>query len=183
MSITLQESKASALVLNQIFKRIDDKWEMVWDGLKNLIPPSKLEEINSNQARFHFDIAVISLNLRTLFELLPKESAERLIAINFHFFQKQFKTEAQSVLVINTLRKFMDAYNAGLLKIENPVIEMAKYLYFNLGLENTRQAVVDKAFFAPDPDIVQYLTHTLSLFSGFWEVLILKYELEPDQPL
>jgi hypothetical protein len=91
--------------------------------------------------------------------------------------QKQLGEGPGYQAVRNAVVKYIDAYNTGLLKIHNPIMDVAMLLYYKIGLENTAQKVVDETYYVPEPQLVEMLIKALTMFLGKWEILLERYEL------
>ena len=73
--------------------------------------------------------------------------------------------------------KYIEAYNNGVLKIRNPVLDVSMLLYYKIGLQNTAQKVVDETYYVPEPEMVDLLTRSLTMFLGKWDILLERFEV------
>jgi|GEM_PF-2269121 len=173
----ITEINAVAAVMDSVFQQVEDHWGQIWTPVEKNLVDSRVPVQKSDFIRFNYSLAVLAINFRGVFDLLPRSQAERLFTHLQKLLRKQLDNEEGYLAVQGTIMKYIEAYNAGILRIKNPVKEVAMLLYYKIGLENTEQMVVDEAFFAPDPSFVEYLTNSLMMFVGKWDLLLNKYNL------
>jgi hypothetical protein len=176
VKLTLPADQACAMVLDSLLKQLDRQWP---DILGNLVPLLKearvYPKVNEQMAKFNFTLALIAVNIRATFDVFPREMGtlltERMFSLLRDSFHKDFPLVQSSIL------KFIEAYDMGILRIHNPLLDLGMLLYYKIGLENTEQKVVDEEYYAPDPSVVDYLSHVLMMYAGKWEFLIQRYEI------
>ncbi len=173
----ITEVNAVAAIMDSVFQQVETHWYQIWGPveksfLENGVPLEKSEFI-----RFNYSLAALAINFRSTFDLFPRSQAERLFTYLQQFLHKQLGNDTGYAAVRSTIQKYIEAYNAGILKIHNPIKDVATLLYYKIGLDNTEQTVVDESFFAPDPTMVDYLTQSLTLFLGKWDMLLKRFEV------
>jgi hypothetical protein len=109
--------------------------------------------------------------------LFPPAQAERLFTILQQLLKDQFGEGQAFVAVRNAVIKYIEAYNNGVLKIRNPVLDVSMLLYYKIGLQNTAQKVVDETYYVPEPEMVDLLTRSLTMFLGKWDILLERFEV------
>lgn len=180
MKPSISETGASVNVLDTIFKQIDSKWPEVWDKIMEIAANEQMRLPQSEYCKFNFMIAVTSINLRATFDRLPKAQAERIFKFTLTVFQQHFGDPKVFSAVVKSVTNYHEAYNQAMIRIESPTLEVARMLYYNLGMQNVARAVVDKPFYAPEPKMVEYLDSVLLFFAGHWDALCDKYDILPD---
>lgn len=173
----ITEINAVAAVMDSVFQQVEDHWPKIWTPVEKNLLDSGIALQKSDFIRFNYSLAVLAINFRGVFDLVPRSQAERLFTHLQQFLQRQLDNEDGYRAVQATIMKYIEAYNSGILRIKNPVKDVAMLLYYKIGLENTEQMVVDEPFFAPDPEFVDYLTNSLMMFVGKWDLLLKKYEM------
>ncbi len=173
----ITEINAVAAVMDSVFQQVETHWFKIWGPVEESFRENKVPLEKSEFVRFNYSLAVIAINFRAAFDLFPRSQAERMFTYLQHFLRKQLADEKGYAAVRTTIQKYIEAYNSGILKIHNPVKDVATLLYYKIGLENTEQAVVDESFFAPDPTMVDYLAQSLMLFTGKWEMMMQRFEV------
>ena len=173
----ITETNAVAAVMDAVFQQVDAQWGHLWLPTEQALLEAGVKLEKPEFIKFNFSLAAIALNFRRAFEIFQPAQAERLFALMQQFLEKQLGPGPGFVAVCNAIVKFFDAYNNGVLKIRNPVLDVAMLLYYKIGLKNTAQQVVDETFFAPEPAIVDQLTRALTMFLGKWDLLLEKYDV------
>lgn len=180
MKPQLTEHKAVIMVMDAIFKQSDLRWPELSGPLFKLLADSGMRATRPDYVKFHLSIASLAINMRSLFDLFPRARAVRIFDEHLEILKTFFPDPAQYKAVENTLGKYIEAYNEGIYKIHNPVQDVAMYMYYKIGLENTQQEVVDEKFYAPEPDIQEYLCNALMMFTGKWEFMLERFELQGE---
>ena len=178
MKPSMSESGASLNVMNMVFKQADQNWPQLWPALVQLIKESGQPVPKPEFAKFGFTVAALALNLRAVFDLLPREQAERIFKVTMAIFQQQFKNPKHFNAIVSTVKKYIDAYNDGIIKIDSPTLEVAKLLYYNIGLKNVSHKIVDRTFYAPAPKVSEFLDRSLLYFAGSWEAMVKNYDVK-----
>lgn len=173
----ITEINAVAAVMDSVFQQVESHWYQVWGPVEKSLHETGIPLQKSEFIRFNYSLAVLAINFRAAFDLVPRRQAERLFTYLQQFLQKQLDNKDGFLAVKASILKYIEAYNTGILKIHNPVKDVATLLYYKIGMENTEQTVVDESFFAPDPAMVDYLSQSLMLFVGKWDMLLQKYDL------
>lgn len=173
----ITEVNAVAAVMDAIFQQVDERWGQLWLPAEQALRESGVKLEKSEFIKFNFSLAAIAINFRSAFELFPHQQAERLFTVMQQLLQKQLGDGAGYVAVRNAVVKYIDAYNNGILKIHNPVIDVAMLLYYKIGLQNTAQKVVDETYYVPEPQMVDLLTRSLTMFLGKWDMLLERFEV------
>jgi hypothetical protein len=177
----ITEANAAAAIMDMVFSQVDERWFQVGEPLGRMIGEAGLPAVKDPFARFNFSLAALAINFRLLFELVPREQAERVFTHMLQLLEQQLGAGPGFAAVRNVLMKFIEAYNNGIIAIRNPVYDVAMLLYYKIGLENTRQRVVDEVYFIPEPRVVDFLTHALSMFLNKWEYLLARYALHAQE--
>lgn len=173
----ITEANAVAAVMDSIFQQVETHWFKIWGPVEESFQENGVPLQKSEFIRFNYSLAALAINFRTTFDLFPRSQAERLFTYLQQFLHKQLGSDKGYAAVRTTVQKYIEAYNAGILKIHNPVKDVATLLYYKIGMENTEQMVVDETFYAPDPNMVDYLTQSLMLFTGKWEMMLQRFEV------
>ncbi len=173
----ITEVNAVAAVMDSVFQQVDERWPQIWMPTEQALREAGVKLEKSEFIKFTFSLAVIAINFRACFDLFYPPQAERLFTILQQLLQKQLGEGPKFVAVRNAIIKYIEAYNNGVLKIRNPVLDVAMLLYYKIGLENTEQKLVDETYFMPEPDMVDLLTRSLTMFLGKWDLLVERYEL------
>lgn len=173
----ITEANAAAAIMDLVFSQVDERWFQVGEPLGRIVAESGMPPVKDAFARFNFSLAAIAVNFRVLFELVPRDQAERIFTRMLQLLEQQLGTGPGFAAVRNAVMKYIEAYNNGVIAIRNPVYDVAMLLYYKVGLENSRQKVVDEVYFIPEPRVVDYLTHALSMFLNKWEYLLERYAL------
>lgn len=176
MKLSLPEEQACAMVLDSLLKQLDKQWTDILTHLVPLLKEAKVyPKVNEQVAKFNFTLAIIGVNIRATYDVFPPplaaQLAERLFSILKNSFQKEFHIVQAAIL------KFIEAYDMGILRIRNPLVDVGMLLYYKIGLENTEQKVVDEEYYIPAPQVVEYLSFVLMQFAGKWETLLQRYEI------
>ena len=177
MKKKITEINAVAAVMDSIFQQVETHWYQIWGPVEESLKENNIPVQKSEFIRFNYSLAALAINFRSTFDLFPRSQAERLFTYLQQFLYKQLDDPKGYSAVRSTIEKFIEAYNTGILKIHNPVKDVAMLLYYKIGMENTEQTVVDETFYAPDPTMVDYLTQSLMLFVGKWEMLLKRYDV------
>lgn len=177
MKKPISELNAVAAIIDSVFQQVDDHWGKIWSPVENGLQNANIGTPDSQFVKFNFSLAVLAINFRATFDLFPRAQSERLFSQLQQLLHKQLGGGDGFAAVQSAIGKYIEAYNAGILQIRNPVQDVATLLYYKIGLKNTEQHVVDETFFAPDPNVVGYLASSLMLFTGKWETLLQRFEL------
>ncbi len=173
----ISEINAVAAVVDSIFQQVDERWESVWNPVAQSLIDSGIKIEKSGFVKFNFSLAVIAINFRTAFDIFDTPQAERFFTMLQDLLKDHFGGGDGFTAIINAIMKYIEAYNNGILKIRNPVLDVAMLLYYKIGLENTPQTVVDETYFVPEPQMVEYLTSTLTMFLGKWDILVQRFDI------
>jgi hypothetical protein len=171
----ITELNAVAAVMDTIFQQVDERWGYLWLPTEEALRKSGVRLEKSDFIKFNFSLAALAINFRASFDLFPPHQAERLFTLLQQLFKDQFGDGPAFVAVRNALLKYIDAYNNGVLKIRNPVIDVAMLLYYKIGLQNTEQKVVDETYYMPEPAMIDLLSNALTMFLGKWDILMERY--------
>lgn len=171
----ITEANAVAAVMDSVFQQVDDRWADLWLPTERALREAGVKLEKSEFIKFNFSLAAIAVNFRASFDLFQPRQAERLFTILQQMLQKQLGDGPAFVAVQRAIAKYIEAYNNGILKIRNPLLDVAMLLYYKIGLENTEQKVVDETYYAPEPGMVDLLTRSLTMFLGKWEILVERY--------
>lgn len=171
----ISEINAVAAVLDGIFQQVDERWGHIWLPTEEALREAGVKLGKSEFIKFNFSLAAIAINFRAAFDIFHREQAERLFTVMQQLLQKQLGEGAGYLAVRNAIMKYIEAYNNGILKIRNPVLDVAMLLYYKIGLENTAQSVVDETYYVPEPQMIDLLTKGLTLFLGKWEILLERF--------
>lgn len=177
MKKPISELNAVAAIIDSIFQQVDDHWGKIWEPVANGLQNAQVALPTPQFVKFNYSLAALSINFRATFDLFPRVQAERLFSMLQGFLQKQLGSGEGFFAVQNTIAKYIEAYNNGILNIRNPVHDVATLLYYKIGLKNTQQNVVDEAYYVPEPKIVDYLSNSLMLFAGKWDSLLQRFEV------
>jgi hypothetical protein len=173
----ITELNAVAAILDGIFHQVDERWEQIWLPTEDALRSVGVQLGKTEFIKFNFSLAVIAVNFRAAFDIFHQDQAERLFTLMQQLLQKQLGEGPGYVAVRNALLKYIEAYNNGMLKIHNPIMDVAMLLYYKIGLENTAQKVVDETYYVPEPQLVEMLIKALTMFLGKWEMLLERYEI------
>ena len=171
----ITELNAVAAVMDSIFQQVDERWGLIWLPAEQALRESGVKLEKSEFIKFNFSLAVLATNFRTAFDLFPAAQAERLFTILQQLLKDQFGEGQAFVAIRNALLKYIEAYNNGILKIRNPVLDVSMLLYYKIGLQNTAQKVVDETYYVPEPEMVDLLTRSLTMFLGKWDILLERF--------
>jgi hypothetical protein len=177
----ISEINAVAAIMDTCFNQVEEKWEILWKPIPGIMRQAGQNVAKKDFVRFNFALAVLAVNTRSTFDLMPKDQAERLFAMLEKMLERNLGGGAAYHAVRNSMVKFTEAYNNGILNIRNPLVDVATLLYYKIGMQNTRQAVVDEAFYVPEPRMVDYLVRALTMFVGKWDLLLQRYVLKDSQ--
>jgi len=177
MKKKITELNAVAAVMDSVFQQVDEKWGVIWEPAGRMADEIGMQLNNLNFIKLNFQIAALSVNMRSLFDLVPRVQSERMFTILQDMLKHNLGNDKAYYAVVNMMKKYIEAYNAGIIKIASPLREVAMLLYYKIGLGNTEQTVVDEHFYVPDPRLLDYLTNAITMFSGKWEHLLNNYEL------
>lgn len=169
----ISEINAVAAVMDAIFQQVDERWGQIWLPTEQALREGGVKLEKSEFIKFNFSLAAIAINFRSCFDIFHREQAERFFTLLQQLLEKQLGGNAKAVS--NAIIKYIEAYNNGVLKIRNPVMDVAMLLYYKIGLENTEQKVVDETYYMPEPGLVDLLTRSLTLFLGKWELLLERF--------
>jgi hypothetical protein len=173
----ITEINAVAAVIDGIFHQVDERWGQLWLPTETALREAGVKLGKTEFIKFNFSLAAIAINFRAAFDIFHPDQAERFFTLMQQLLKNQLGDGPGYAAVRNALVKYIEAYNNGLLKIHNPVMDVAMLLYYKIGLENTAQKVVDETYFVPEPDLVDLLTKALTMFLGKWEILLERYEI------
>ncbi|MBL0017262.1 MAG: hypothetical protein IPP17_12715 [Bacteroidetes bacterium] len=173
----ITELNAVAAVMDSIFQQVDERWGVIWLPAEQALRESGVKLEKSEFIKFNFSLAAIAINFRSAFDLFPPAQAERLFTILQQLLKDQFGEGQAFVAVRNAVIKYIEAYNNGVLKIRNPVLDVSMLLYYKIGLQNTAQKVVDETYYVPEPEMVDLLTRSLTMFLGKWDILLERFEV------
>jgi hypothetical protein len=173
----ITELNAVAAVMDSIFQQVDERWGQLWLPTEEALRASGVQLEKSDFIKFNFSLAALAINFRASFDLFHPQQAERLFTILQQLFKDQFGDGPAFVAVRSAVVKYIDAYNNGMLKIRNPVLDVAMLLYYKIGLQNTAQKVVDETYYMPEPAMVDLLMNALTLFLGKWDILLERFEI------
>jgi hypothetical protein len=173
----ITELNAVAAVMDSIFQQVDERWGVIWLPAEQALRESGVKLEKSEFIKFNFSLAVLATNFRTAFDLFPPAQAERLFTLLQQLLKDQFGEGQAFVAIRNALLKYIEAYNNGILKIRNPVLDVSMLLYYKIGLQNTAQKVVDETYYVPEPEMVDLLTRSLTMFLGKWDILLERFEV------
>lgn len=171
----ITEINAVAAVMDSVFQQVDERWSELWLPAEQALRESGVKLEKSEFIKFNFSLAAIAINFRSCFEIFHPHQAERLFTILQQLLQKQLGDGPQFVAVRNAIVKYIEAYNNGVLKIRNPVLDVAMLLYYKIGLHNTEQKLVDETYYMPEPEMVDLLTRSLTMFLGKWDLLVERF--------
>lgn len=177
MKKPISELNAVAAIMDSCFEQVEERWGQLWGPLEQQREESNLPTPKTEFVRFNYTLAVLAINTRGSFDILPREQAEQLYTILQQLLKNNLGGGEGYHAVVNSIGKFIEAYNNGILHIRNPLYDVAMLLYYKIGLENTEQLVVDEKYYIPDPNMVDYLTRSLTMFAGKWDILLQRYEL------
>lgn len=176
MKLSLPAEQACAMVLDSVLKQLDKSWDEILAHLVPLLKEAKVyPKVNAEVAKFNFTLAAIGVNIRATFDVFPKEMATQLSERLFHILHNSFQQDF--TVVQAAILKYIEAYDLGILRIHNPLVDVGMLLYYKIGLENTEQKVVDEEYYIPAPHVVDFLGHVLMRFAGKWEALLQRYEI------
>jgi hypothetical protein len=173
----ITETNAVAAVMDGIFQQVDERWGQLWVPVEQALQESGIKIEKSEFVKFNFSLAALAINFRASFDIFFPQQAERFFTIFQDLLLKQLGQGKGYEAVRNTIIKYMEAYNNGILKIRNPIYEVSMLLYYKIGLQNTEQKVVDETYFIPEPQMVDYLCKSLTMFSGKWDLLLERYDI------
>jgi hypothetical protein len=123
-------------------------------------------------AKFNFLLAAIALNMRSGFDVYEKHQAERLMTNMVRILEKLFGQGEKFETVRASIMKYMEAYNQGIYNIRNPVIDIAMAMWNMMDMENMILHITGQAGNRQiSQPTLQFLTNSLVLFSGKWELL------------
>lgn len=179
MNRNITERNAVAAIMDSVFQQIDERWDQIWQPVERILDQLPVRKPKSNFVKFNYSLAALAINMRATFDIFPQHQAERMFTTMQALLEKQLGEGKGFHAVTNTIVKFTEAYNNGIIKIDNPVNEVAMLLYYKIGLGNTEQQVVDEKYYVPEPKIVDYLSRSLTIFTGKWEALVQKYQVVP----
>jgi hypothetical protein len=173
----ISELNAVAAIVDSIFQQVDERWDTVWSPVAQSLQEAGIPIEKSDFVKFNFSLAVIAINFRTAFDIFHSAQAERFFTMLQDLLKEQLGGKEGYQAVINAILKYIEAYNNGILKIRNPVLDVAMLLYYKIGLQNTPQQVVDETYFIPEPQMVEYLSNSLTMFLGKWDMLVQRFDI------
>lgn len=173
----ITEINAAAAVVDGIFGMVDDRWGQVWPALEALIAQSGQTAPKQDFARFNFSLAVLAVNFRSAFDLMPRLQAERIFTHMMILLEKQIGAGPAIAAIRNAIIKYVEAFNAGILAIRSPLQDVSMLYYYKIGLKNIQLKVVDEPYFIPDPQTVEYIGRAMTMFLGRWEMLLERYQI------
>lgn len=173
----ISEINAAAAVMDGIFDMVDERWDQVWPALEALISETGQPLPKSEFARFNFALAILSVNFRAAFDLLPRGAAERIFTTMLQLLETQLGPGPAFAAVKNAILKYVEAFNTGILAIRSPLQDVSMLYYYKIGLKNIRLQVVDEPYFIPDPKTVDYLGRAMTMFVGRWEMLLERFQI------
>ncbi|MEM0998724.1 MAG: hypothetical protein AAGN35_16820 [Bacteroidota bacterium] len=174
----ISEVNAVAAIMDTCFSQVEEKWDVLWRPIHRIMREAGQKVAKKEFARFNFALAVLAVNTRSTFDLLPGDQAERLFVHLERMLERNLGGGAGYHAVRNSLVKFTEAYNNGVLHIRNPLVDVATLLYYKIGMQNTQQFVVDESYYVPEPRLVDYLVRALTMFIGKWDLLLERYQLK-----
>lgn len=177
MKKPITEINAAAAVMDSIFQQVEVHWFQIWEPVGQTLTDLGIPHGKTEFVRFNYSLAALAVNFRAAFDLFPKEQAERLFTHLQNLLRKQLGSGEGFQAVRNTMLKFVEAYNNGVLHIRNPLWDVATLLYYKIGLRNTQQTVVDESYYVPDPKMIEYLSNSMIMFAGKWELLLQRFDL------
>ncbi|MEM7035568.1 MAG: hypothetical protein AAF570_01240 [Bacteroidota bacterium] len=177
MKKKITDLNAVAAVMDIVFQQVEERWPEIWNPVVEALNARRIPHASHEFVRFNYSLAVLAINFRSAFDIFPRDQAEHLFTHFQRLLKKNLGDGAGFHAVQNSVVKYIDAYNNGILNIRNPIHDVAMLLYYKIGMDNTEQKVVDEAYYIPEPKIVEYLTKSLTLFTGKWEMLLGKYEV------
>lgn len=175
----ITEANAAAAIMDAVFTQVEERWFQVWEPLERILGDAGFPALKPEFVRFNFSLGVLAIHFRLAFEHFPRAQAERLFTHMLQFLERQLGAGAGFNAVKNAVMKYIEAYNNGIIAIRNPVYDVAMLLYYKVGLENTRQVVVDEVYFTPEPRVVDYLMRAMTMFLDKWGYLMERFELLP----
>jgi hypothetical protein len=175
----ITEINAVAAVMDTCFNQVQERWDVLWAPIQKIMREAGQKTAKKEFVRFNFSLAVLSINTRATFDLLPNEQAERMFTQLETLLEKSLGGGEGYHAVRNSLVKYAEAYNNGIIHIRNPLYDVATLLYYKIGMQNTRQFVVDESYYVPEPRLVEYLIKALTMFMGKWDLLLQRYTLKP----
>jgi hypothetical protein len=173
----ISERNAAAAVMDGIFSLVDERWFQVWEPVAHVIADQGKSIPKPEFARFNFSLAILAVNFRATFDLFPQAQAERIFGQMLGLLEQQIGNPQGFTAVKNAVMKYIEAYNNGIIAIRNPLNDVAMLYYFKIGLENTKQTIVDETYYIPEPRIVDLSMRGMMMFMGRWELLLERYEL------
>ena len=179
MKKPITEINAVAAIVDSIFQQIDDHWAKIWEPVNESLQQILATAPSPDFVKFNYSLAALSINIRSSFDLFPRPQAERLFTMVQNLLLKQLGSGDGFKAVQNSIGKYIEAYNNGILNIRNPLHDVATLLYYKIGLKNTELTIADESYYVPEPKIVDYLSNSLLLFAGKWDSLLQRFEIQP----
>jgi hypothetical protein len=169
---SITEEEATDAILQGLLNMVEEQWDHIGPGFVSCVESSGQLVPKIPFVRLNFSIAMIAVNFRAAFDLFERTQAERLFGKMLQNLEARLGGGTGFEAVKNTLIKYVEAYNAGILAIRNPLHDVAMLFYYKIGLENLRLQVVDEPYFIPDPQTIAYLSQSMTFFQGRWELLL-----------
>lgn len=179
MKKKITEENASAMVLDAIVKQTEKSWDELWLTLQELQSQHSQPLRDKNFAKFNFLLAAIALNMRAGFDVYEKHQAERLMTYMVKILEKLFGEGEKFESVRSSIMKYMEAYNAGIYNIRNPAIDVAMAMWNMMDMENMVLHITGQSNNRQvGQQTLQFLTNSLLLFAGKWELLNQNFEIQ-----
>lgn len=169
----LSEIEAAALFIVSIFKDVQQYWPEISSELNDMF---KLEKQISNDsfAGFEFALAVVTIQMQALNNLLKEDQAKR-IKKHIHTFVSA--SEDVGEYSAKTIQLYQDAWNQCVSSNEMPFDGVVSILFDKLECQS---AVELSGVRFKDPLLLMALTEKVVYFGGpWWKNLIAKYKLVP----
>jgi hypothetical protein len=183
MKKKITEENASAMVLDAIVKQTEKSWDELWLTLQELQNRQGEPLRDKDFAKFNFLLAAIALNMRSGFDVYEKHQAERLMTNMVRILEKLFGQGEKFETVRASIMKYMEAYNQGIYNIRNPVIDIAMAMWNMMDMENMILHITGQAGNRQiSQPTLQFLTNSLVLFSGKWELLNKNFVMQSQTP-
>jgi hypothetical protein len=172
MKKKITEENAAGMVLDALLKQTEKSWEEIWLTLQDLLGKTSRPLTDKNYARLNFLLATIALNMRAGFDVYDKARAERLMTYMVKILEKLFGEGEKFETVRTSLMRYIEAYNQGIYNIRNPVIDVSMVMFGMMDQEAMMLKIVGEANARPlTQPVLQFLTNSLMLFAGKWEII------------